>query len=240
MLRDALGAARTGGPYAMRHGRAHDSWIAAAYGVRQPAGAPLQPGHPSVKLFFTSLGRSSGESVRMTVVNDGNVPVRIALGAVALEPVEGLNDRDVQRELKRLAGRNQVTVNVEAYCLDFRKPPPAAGMVMRLADPNRQAAVAPLARIGEAARRLYERGALSREADPKRYVQNLLQWVIWTQEQKFDEPGFRRAFVEHARKNIAGAGRKWTRELEQAVTALTPQRWTDIQSILREADALQR
>jgi hypothetical protein len=240
LVRDARGLTRVAGPYASREFGGRERWIAPSGLARQTAGSQAQSERPGVKLFFTSLGRSSGESVRMTVVNDGNVPARIALGAVVLEPVEKWTERDVQRELKKLSGRSQVTVNVEAYCLDFGKPPPAAGMVMRLADASKQAKVAPLARIGEAARRLYEKGALNREADSKKYVQNVLQWVIWTQEQRFDEQGFRRAFVEHAQKNIAGAGRKWTRELEQAVTAMTPQRWADIQAILREAGTIQR
>lgn len=240
LLRGALGMTGAVGPYASRASGPWERWIGPAELSQSPAARQGQAERPSVKLFFTSLGRSSGESVRMTVVNDGSAPVRIALGAMALEPIQKLTERDVQRELQRFAGRNQVTVNVEAYCLNFRKPPPAAGMVMRLAGASQQAQVAPLARIGEAARRLFQRGALNRESDPRRYVQNLLQWVIWTREQRFDEPGFRRAFVEHAQKNIAGAGRKWTRELEQAITALTPQRWADIQAILREAETIQR
>ncbi len=218
---------------------ASELWLPPSPGGQQPMVRGPEGERPGVKLFFTSLGRSSGESIRMTIVNDGNVPVRIALGALAVEPVEKLSERDVQRALGRLAGRSQATVTVEAYCLNFRKPPPLAGMVMRLADARTQARMPAIARIGEATRRLQARGALEQEGDPRAYAQQLLQWVIWTHEQRFDEQGFRRAFVEHARKNVAGAGRPWSRALEDAVSARVSRRWADMQAILREAAALQ-
>lgn len=216
---------------------ARDLWaslaapFASLQAPRSSSALPL----PSAKVFFTSLGRSSGEAVRMTVVNDGAMPIRIRGDAFALVPLANVTPKDVEREMKKLAGRNQVTVNIEAFCLDFHKPPPTAGMVMGLADYSVQAQMGPIHQMVRAVRRLHKRGALGADSSAKSRAQTMLQWAIWTREQQFDEAGFSRAFVEHAKKNIAAAGRKWTRDLEQAVTALTPQRWADIQMLLREA-----
>lgn len=224
------------GPFVTR-----DRWasLAAPFQLREAPRSSSALPLPSAKVFFTSLGRSSGEAVRMTVINDGDLPIRLRGDAFALVPLDHLTPRDVQREMQKLAGRKQVTVNIEAYCLDFRKPPPSADMVMGLADPGVQTSMAPIQDMVRALRRLHQRGALQGSSDVKSRAQTLMQWAIWTRDQRFDEAGFSRAFVEHAKQNIAAAGRKWTRELEQAVTAQTPRRWTDIQTLLREAASLE-
>jgi hypothetical protein len=100
--------------------------------------------------------------------------------------------------------------------------------------------MAPILKMVRAMRRLHTAGALKPLGDPARHAQTTMQWAIWTREQGFDEQGFARAFVEHAKKNIAAAGRKWTRELEQAVVGSTPQRWADIQQVMREAASPER
>ena len=65
------------------------------------------------------------------------------------------------------------------------------------------------------------------------YFDAIRQWAIWTREQGFDQRGYTRAFVEHSRKNIVSAGRRWTSDIERAIAALTPARWAAIQQVLR-------
>ena len=62
------------------------------------------------------------------------------------------------------------------------------------------------------------------------------QWAVWSAEQRLDEQGFVRRFVEHSRKNVEGSGRSWNRSLEEAVRALAPNRWKDISAVLRSAE----
>ena len=116
-------------------------------------------GSPGVKLFFVDTGQSSGNSVTMTVVNEGTKPVTVVGGAFVLEPVQGLSERDVAREIQRLKSRKSVTVTIDAYCLNMRKAPPAAGMVMRLVAKPEAAVLKPLQKIASAARVLYRRAA---------------------------------------------------------------------------------
>ncbi len=63
---------------------------------------------------------------------------------------------------------------------------------------------------------------------------------FWTREQGFDEAAFSRAFVDHSRKNIVAGGHRWTRELQQAVEAIAPGRWRDVQAVLAQAQAPRR
>ena len=189
---------------------------------------------PQVKLFFVDRGQSSGTSVRMTVVNEGSRPVMIVGDGFVLEPVR-LSERDLKREIERLKGKKSVTVDIDAYCLDMRKPAPASGMVMRLAPHSRQATMGPVQRIIAATRALYHAKKIQPDSDPVQYRHALLQWAIWTLEQKFNEHTYTQAFINHSRKNIAEAGRQWTPALEKAMRTLAPARWKTIERVFRYA-----
>ena len=74
---------------------------------------------PEAVLF--SLGQSSGDTVRMIAVNDGNVAVEVALDAVVLEPVSGVTSADVNRSLASLAALPRIERTLKAYCRDIRR-----------------------------------------------------------------------------------------------------------------------
>jgi hypothetical protein len=193
---------------------------------------------PLGKVFFTSLGESAGEAFRMVLVNDGP-PIELSNEPFVLEPLARVSARDVDREMRKLTSARRTTATVLGYCLEFTKQSPPPGMIFRIANEPAQRKFAAARPVVQASRTLHDAGTLT-AGKTDAYLNQARQWSIWTLEQRFDERGFRRAFVEHAKKNIAGAGRKWTRELEEAVTAQTPQRWADIQAILREAETLPR
>jgi hypothetical protein len=204
--------------------------------VIQPAGnRAADASTPGVKLFFVDTGQSSGASIRMTIVNEGSKPVTVVGGAFVLEPVQGISERDVTREIARLKGRKSVTVTIDAYCLNMRKPPPDAGTVMRLVPKPAAAVLTPVQKIASAARVLYDAQQIQPDSDPLQYRHALLQWAIWTQEQQFTEQTFTQAFIDHSRQNIEGAGRRWTPALDAALRKLAPGRWRDIRRVFRLA-----
>ncbi len=190
---------------------------------------------PGVKLFFVDTGRSSGASVKMTVVNEGAKPITIVGGAFVLEPVQGLSERDVAREIARLKSRKSVSVTIDAYCLNMRKPAPDAGMVMRLVAKPEPAVLTPVQKIASAARVLYDARQIQPDSDPLQYRHALLQWAIWTQEQQFIEQTFTQAFIDHSRENLESAGQRWTPALEGTLRKLAPGRWRNIQRVFRLA-----
>ncbi|HUF46747.1 MAG TPA: hypothetical protein VMM93_02965 [Vicinamibacterales bacterium] len=207
-------------------------WIPGArHGTLPQANAPA----PGLKIFFTSLGRSSGEALTMTAVNESRLPILVHAHALALRPLARLTARDVRQELSKLSGLPQVTVNIDAYCLNMKKLPPREGMVFGLADARTQSSMGPVHRIFEATERLLQKNAFTPDTRPLDYRHAVVQWAIWTVEQKFDERSYTRAFVEHSRKNVTDAGHAWTRELEQTIQSLAPGRWAAIQLVLHEA-----
>jgi hypothetical protein len=201
---------------------------------RQTSAAPMQDA-PRIKVFVTSLGQLGANAFRVVVVNDGGAPVALRLRDIALEPVSRLTEKDVQRELASLARLPQRAITVAGYCLQREKTAPAAGVVYRVASADAQAKNAPVSRVLQAAQRLRDRKALTPDTDPDEYYHSIVQWAIWTTQEKFDRRAFDAAFVTHARKNVVGAGERWSREIEDAVKEIAPHRWRDVSKVVDEA-----
>ena len=89
--------------------------------------------------------------------------------------------------------------------------------------------------IFRVSRRLLKAGELRPDSDPKAYFHSIRQWAIWTDEQGFDEKGFERAFLEHARKNVEKSGHKWNSEIDKALRGAIPHRWRQVQKVLAES-----
>jgi hypothetical protein len=192
---------------------------------------------PSLKVFLRSLGRSTGENaVQATLINDGNVPITLNSDQVfVMEPLAGVSEQMLERELRQVAGRKRVTMNLTAYCLDFKKAPPTTGRIYRVAPRSVQADAGPVRLILLAAERMYTWGELHPDGNPTEYFHSIRQWAIWTREQRFNEQTFGQALLEHTRKNVVAAGRKWNKEIESAARSLIPNRWRDVQHVLAES-----
>jgi hypothetical protein len=108
-------------------------------------------------------------------------------------------------------------------------------MVFRLAPADRQREMAPVDRILSAARHLRDAKALTPDTDPEDHYHSIVQWAIWSDQEKFDERAFATAFTAYTRKNVVAGGHRWSREVEQAVRDIVPGRWRDISKVLNEA-----
>jgi hypothetical protein len=207
----------------------------------QSSGTPRQAAtdlpRPSMKVFIRSLGRSTGDNAQQAIlINDGNVPVRVLEGeVVATEPLEGVSEQSLAKEMERYAGRPRVTMNLTSYCLNFEKAAPSKGRVYRVAPRAAQRQLDPVRRILDASGRVRDAGRLNPDGDADLYHHSIRQWAIWTVEQRFDERRFAEALLEHTRKNVVGAGRRWTKEFESAARTIIPNRWRDVQQVLAEA-----
>jgi hypothetical protein len=203
------------------------SWAARSRGQ---ASVP-PPASPGFKAFFTSLGVTSGEAFRMVVVNEGGSSVQLSAEGFVLEPLALLSQKEVDRELERFKTQKRTTATVLGYCLEFEKLGPPAGMVFRIASLPVQQKFAATRPVLRASRTLLDSGKLiGGNGEP--YLHQVRQWAIWTHQQKFDESGFTRAFLDHSRKNLESAGRRLTRELEAQLRQLLPARWQDVRQVL--------
>jgi hypothetical protein len=191
-------------------------------------------------IYFTSLGRSTGDVMTMTVLNHRKEPIQIDSDALVLEPVRTADRTAIAREIDRHPAVAKATTTIKGYCLEFLKAPPPAGMVFRLADATTARRFERFEWIIKASRRMRDFGLLPPDGgDPVAYVDSIRQWAIWITEQRFDQAKFGDAFVEHTRKAVVAAGRAWTGEFEQAARALVPGRWAVIQGVLSDAARLE-
>ena len=130
---------------------------------------------------------------------------------------------------------NVAKVTLNAYCLAKQLDVPAEGVVFRIADLAAQRAHSSMRAILKASRLLNSQGQLNPDSDSDQYFHSIRQWAIWAEEEGYDEEAFVAAFIEHTRKNFEAAERQWTKEVEELVRSLVPNRWEDIQRILQDA-----
>jgi hypothetical protein len=53
---------------------------------------------------------------------------------------------------------------------------------------------------------------------------------VWSAKRSFGE-----ALLEHTKKNVTAAGRRWDTQLEAAARSIIPNRWRDAQQVLAES-----
>jgi hypothetical protein len=190
-----------------------------------------------VHAYLTSLGNSTGEAFDIEIVNDGVEPVRLDGDGVVVQPIKAGSDKTLRAELRQAANRasGAVASRANAYCLEFKLKPPERGTMFEVSDAATQRQFAPAREILRASRRLQNAGELMPDSDPTDYFHSIRQWAIWVNEQRFTLPGYRTAFIERTKKNAEALGRKWSKDLENALTAFVPHRWDEITKILREA-----
>jgi hypothetical protein len=198
-------------------------------------------GLPPVETYVLATGGSTGPVAQMFAINRGDVPLRFAPQAVVLEPVTmtpAIQVRVTALLQQYVAAGGEVQV-LNAYCLEFLRKPPAAGTLMRIASADVAAPYAQYSNILDAAERIRDGVGLHPDSDPAEYFHAIRQWSIWTVAERFDPAQFADAFVATTRRTLEAAGEAWTAELEQAVRDLAPNRWTDVQAVLRESERAQ-
>jgi hypothetical protein len=216
------------------------AFLALASPARRPWDLIQGRGAAVIQVLFSSLGKSSGEAFTMTILHSGAAPFEVISSGFVLEPVRGMSQAEAGRALAKLPG-TRATATLTAYCLDMPKQAPRAGMIYRIAPSNVQQRYPSFPHVMEASAVLRARDELHPDGDPEAYFHAIRQWSIWTAEERLrDEAAFTRAFLEHARRNVTSSGRRWTRELEQSVREVLPNRWSDIQSVLSLAGVLTR
>ena len=221
------GEALPGGPFA------GDIWLEPISAATSDA---QETGTPSVKMFVTSLGTSTGEAFTVHIVNDGDRPIRIrGRSALVLEPLAASAAPAVQQMISNLPATRAKALKATGYCLEFLRKPPTAGMVFRIASEELAERFGPLKSVLDAALRLEKLGLLTPDSSPAAYFHAIRQWAIWTKEQGFDLTAFGKAFVERTKKNFEELGQTWTTAIEGAVMARVPGRWADIAKVLEEA-----
>jgi hypothetical protein len=221
--------------------------MAAPLAVESLTGSPVPAGFSAdgvavgapagVNVSLVATGASSGDVLQLQAVNESGAPVRVALspGLVVVPAGKGR----MEPAAAKAKGGVQ-TASIRGFCLDFEKPPPPPGTIYRIADASLAQRFHALSRVVQAGDRLARSGGLHPDSDPRAYADSIKQWALWARLAGWSAPEFANAFVGRTRKNVEEMKRAWTPEMESAVRAAAPGRWSDIDRVLGAADASPR
>jgi hypothetical protein len=153
----------------------------------------------------------------------------------AVEPIKQQAQQRVQQAFNRLAKAAPVRLGLSAYCVELLKAPPRPNTILRLAPKAVQQKFAPMTKVLQSAYRAEHAGLLRPDSNPAAYTDSIKQWAVWSVEQRFNLARFTDAFTAHTKKNVEGAGQTWTRQAEDVVRKVSPNRWQDIVKVLAGA-----
>jgi hypothetical protein len=198
-----------------------------------PAFAAAQPAGPGrVILSLIATGASTGEVFQLQVLNGTGMPVQLGgpdglvVQAIrAGKPMTSISPSKLQKQ------------PVLGFCLDFARQPPPPGTVYQVASRELQKQFRPLRALVRAAQRLADAGGLHPDGDPRKYLDFVKQWSLWTKRESWDLAKFEMHFVDRTKKNLLQLGKKWTPDVEKLVRAAVPGRWRDVQAVLSEVAA---
>jgi hypothetical protein len=187
-----------------------------------------------LEVALIATGNSTGRVFRLQALNGGSLPISVsAPDGLVLQPIKQAARSAVEKLDSKIPG-----ADITGYCLDFGKLPPTSGTLYRVADEQMQQRFAPLAGVLRAERKLAAAGLLHPDSDPAAYGESIRQWALWSRIEHFDLKDFEQHFIQYTRKNLEGAGQKWSGDLERGVRQLAGNRWQDITAVWSEADRL--
>jgi len=105
---------------------------------------------------------------------------------------------------------------------------------------NTQQKFEPMRFISRAGEQMQEKKLFHPIADPKAYMDAIVQYALWSKLEGWNQEQFTQHFVERTKENADALRVKWTKEMENALRAAAPGRWTDISEMHREAAELEK
>jgi hypothetical protein len=234
---------RSGGRMQLVSLRARDPLL--AFSPRGPMGLPAEE-DPQAGAFgkiiysLVSNGNPSGQALELQVFDPSGAvqekDMELPEGVV-LEPVKPGSAKPVAEMEK---GNNVLTKALVAYCVDYAKLAPEAGMLFRIAPQAVQDRYGSIRFVLQAGRELAAAGKFHPDSKPEAYMDSIRQYALWAKIENWDQEKFGEVFLEKTRENSTAAKVKWTKELERYVAGLVPGRWRDISMVLDEAARLSK
>jgi len=232
------------------HSRARFKFV--AYHSGSPSRAPslerLSSDRSSSK-FSSAL--PSAEGLAFSIVASGNLgtkaiefrvhdPSGRLKGNIALPEGMVLEPLKVgtRNPVSAANGKNILSQQLTAYCLDMAKLPPEPGQLYRLAPRTVQQKYMPIKAILEVGRKLAAQGRFHPDSEANAYADFVRQHALWAELEHWTEQKFTEVFLERTKKNAEHLNVKWTNEMTEALRAAAPGRWRDIAMVLDEAHKL--
>lgn len=200
------------------------------YSSGQAAGLPA-----GVHMLLVDAGGSTGKTLALQILNLSGKPARLSSLPFAVEPIKQQAQQRVQQAFSRLAKAAPVRLDLSGYCVELLKAPPRPNTILRLAPRAVQQKFAPMGKVLQSAYRVRHAGLLRPDSNPAAYGDSIKQWAVWAVEQRFNEARFTDAFAAHTKKNVEAAGQQWSKQAEDVIRKVSPNRWQDIVRVLAGA-----
>jgi hypothetical protein len=238
-VRSASTTRRTGGWMQLAAFHPRDPLLALSpRGLLGWLGVPEPQAGGAGQLIYSLVanGNSSGQALELQVFDpSGAVKNPDVPEGMVLEPLKQGSAKPVS-EIER--GANILKKPLVAYCVDYAKLPPEAGMLYRLAPQAVQDKFGGIRSVLQAGRELAAAGKFHPDSDADAYKDSIRQYALWTKIGNWDQQKFGEVFLEKTQENAVAAKVKWTKQMAQVVSGLVPGRWRDISMVLDEASKL--
>ena len=197
--------------------------------------APLPGELPQVAYWLIANGNSSGKAFELQVQDPSGQFKRVVLpDGVVLEPAA---IKDPEAKAAGQAGK-LLTQEITAFCLEFAKLPPEAGMLYKIANPEKQRQYRAAHYALEAGYEMGANGEFNPDMDAKAYIDFTRQNAAWAIQGNWDEQQFTQHWIERTQKNAQAMHIAWSKQMEDALRAAAPNRWRDIDKVVKKARSM--
>jgi hypothetical protein len=200
---------------------------------------PTPPDLPQLMYRLVANGNSAGEAFELQVMDPSGVFKKVIMpDGLVLEPGAKKPPQDKQDQPPGDIGK-MLTQKITAFCLQFAKLPPEAGMLYKIADAAKQKQYQPVGKVLQAGYELGANGELNPDSDPKAYIDFIRQYAAWAFQEHWNEQQFTEQWIERTKKNAQAMKIAWSNQMENALRAAAPNRWRDITKVLNKAESTQ-
>jgi len=192
---------------------------------------------PTFTYSIVSNGKSQGQAFELQVADPtGKVKTVAMRDGTIIEAIKP----GVTEPVTAPAGRTVVKQPLNAYCLEFHKPPPAEGTLYRIADQATQEKFSSLRFLDRAAAQMSQNNQFHPDNNPEAYKNTIFQYAAWSTLEGWGQEEFTQHWVERTKENAKDLHVPWTKQMEDTLRNAAPGRWGDISAMMNQAHALEK
>ena len=192
---------------------------------------------PTFTYSIVSNGKSQGQAFELQVADPtGKVKTVAMRDGTIIEAIKP----GVTEPVTAPAGGSVVKQPLNAYCLEFHKPPPAEGTLYRIADQATQEKFSSLRFLDRAAAQMSQNNQFHPDNNPEAYKNTIFQYAAWSTLEGWGQEEFTQHWVERTKENAEDLHVPWTKQMEDTLRNAAPGRWGDISAMMSQAQALEK
>jgi hypothetical protein len=192
---------------------------------------------PTYSYSIVSNGKSQGQAFELQVADPTGKLKTVAMRDGTI--IEAIKP-GVTEPVTAPAGGSVVKQPLNAYCLEFHKPPPAEGTLYRIADQATQEKFSSLRFLDRAAAQMSQNNQFHPDNNPEAYKNTIFQYAAWSTLEGWGQEEFTQHWVERTKENAEDLHVPWTKQMEDTLRNAAPGRWGDISEMMNQAHTLEK